>query len=475
MTAACIAGRVPLPVRRVRRTPVCFTMALTVWLAGCTPTGGGADTALEAHVDALVAPLVVAHEFSGAVVLTRRGKIVYERGFGMANHAAGLPFTSRTPSDGASLAKTFTASSIWWLTAEGRIELDAPVTRYVAEYPHTGTTVRQLIGHSNGLPADYAWFDAHFAATEPRTTPLMLALVAQHQPSPAFTPGTRFEYSSIGFDVAALLLERVTGKRYEDVLQARFFSPLGMRESFVRPARLAEWTGPRTLGYRWQDSTWVTVDVFDMEAFRGGSNIYFSARDLSRWASAHSAGTALPDGVWQAGGQRTSVGGKHTGLTGLNWYCDDARTRCFYTGDLNAFFSFVYWDRTRDHSVVYVSNSSLPAWRRAWLSRELIASLTNLRAVTPDETSFQRFTRDSIASVAGVYQAHSIGTITVVLTARSLRMRIADGLEYDLFQVSPDVLYAPGLDYWLAFSGGARPSTLHVRSVFFDAVLQRKR
>lgn len=87
------------------------------------------DPVLAQRVDALVAPLVAAHEFSGAIVLMRRGHTAYRRGFGMANHAAGVAFTPDTPSDGGSVAKTFTAAGVWWLAQERRIELDAPVSR----------------------------------------------------------------------------------------------------------------------------------------------------------------------------------------------------------------------------------------------------------------------------------------------------------------------------------------------------------
>jgi CubicO group peptidase (beta-lactamase class C family) len=447
---------------------------VTATLAGCAHTDAGKpDATLAARVDAVITPLVEAHEFSGAVVLTRRGQVVYQRGFGMANHAAGTAFTSDTASDGASLAKTFTAAGIWWLANEKRIDLDAPVQRYLAEFPHAQTTVRQLISHTNGLPANYEFFDAHFKPDEVRTTQAMLGVVAKHAPLPSFPPGHRFEYSSIGFDVGALLIERVSGLRYEDFLKQRFFSPLGMSTSFTRTPRLADWPGVRTMGYRWRDGAWVPFDVFDMEAFRGGSNLYFSANDLSRWASAHASGAGLPAAVFSAGLRRTEVAGQRAGLTGLNWYCDDANNRCYYTGDLNAFYSVAYWDRARDESVVFVSNSNLPAWRRATLARELTDALAEKPAQPRSVVTFERFSNETRAAIAGTYIAKDVGHVKVSVGKQGLRIRVADGPEYELFPVSREVVYCPGLDLWLAFSGGSPPSTLHISSLFVDSVLQR--
>jgi len=168
------------------------------------------------------------------------------------------------PSDGGSLAKTFTAAGIWWLVQEGRIKLDAPVTQYVSEYPHAHTTVRHLLSHSNGLPGYYEFFDPYFEKDEVRTTQALLRVVAKQAPAPSFPPGTRLEYSNLGFDAAALVIESVTGQSYETFLKERFFSRLGMSNTFARSARLADWKGVRTLGYRWRDAARQPFDVFDI-------------------------------------------------------------------------------------------------------------------------------------------------------------------------------------------------------------------
>lgn len=443
----------------------------TALLAG--PAGAAAGESLQARVDALLAPRVAAKEFSGAVVLTRRGEVVYQRGFGMANHAAGVAFTPDTPADGASLAKTLTAAGLWWLVHEGRIEIDAPVTRYMPEYPHAQTTVRHLIAHTNGLPPYYEFFDPYFAKDDVRTTRAMLRVVARLAPAPSFPPGSRFEYSNLGFDAAALLIEQVSGLGYEAFMRERFFERLGMRSSFARPARFADWKGVRTQGYRWRDAEWKPFDVFDMEAFLGASNLYFSAADLGRWASANAAGTAVPAAVFAIGQQRSQVGGQRSPITGLSWYCDDTGARCYYTGSLNAFHSFVYWDRERDEAAVFVSNSSMPPWQTISLQREVVSALAGRLARIEAAPSFERFDKSTRAAVAGEYFAEGLGTLKVSGSAERLRLQVGAGFEFDVFQVGRDVFYVPGPDYWLAFSGGQRPLAMHIRSMFVDTVAQR--
>lgn len=445
--------------------------ALLASLAGCAPEDRQA--LLDRRVESAVAPLLAAHEFTGAIVLARGGQEVYRRGYGMANHDVGEAFTPDTPSDGGSLAKTFTAAALQWLAHEGQVDLDAPVSRYLPEFPHAGTTLRHLISHSNGLPPDYTFFDAHFAPTEVRTTEAMLRVLARTQPIPSFPPGSRFEYSNFAWDLAALVIERVTGRPYETVLRERFFSRLSMQASFARPARFADWKGVRTLGYRWQDAGWTLVDVFDLEGFLGASNLYFPASDLARWASANAAGTALPAAVVAAGQQRPIIDGRPSDITGLSWYCDEAAVRCHYTGDINAFHGFAYWDRARNESAAFVSNSSLPPWQIVTLQRALVEALAERPPAADVRPQAQVMTDATWPAVAGTYVGDGIGVLRIIHGAEGFRVRIGDGLTLQAFPVSSDVLFVPGSAHWLAFSGGASPAVVHVRSLYVDATARR--
>jgi CubicO group peptidase (beta-lactamase class C family) len=460
-----------MPTRSTLRRWLGVPLVLALLLPACAHRAP--DDAVAARVDALVSPLVEARQFSGAVVLMRGGQVVFERGFGLANQAAALPFRPDTPNDGASLAKTFTAAGLALLVHEGLIALDMPVQRLLPEYPHAQTTVRQLLSHSNGLPPYYEFFDPHFGKDEVRTTRGLLAVVAREQPAPSFTPGTRFEYSNLGFDSAALLIERITGQDYEAFVVERFFKPLGMHSSFARPGRLADWRGVRTPGYRWRNGAWQDFDAFDNEAFLGASNLYFSARDLGRWASAFAGGRALPAAVLAAGQQRPLIAGQASAINLLSWYCDGANRRCWYSGSYNAFHSVVYWDRARDESVVYVSNSTLPPWPAITLARGLVDALAGAPAPTIAPPTFERFDRDSRPRIAGTYRADGIGRITVDAAPQGMTLRVDNGLAFDLFPVTREDFYVPGLDWFVRFSGGTTPTTLHLRSMLLDATARR--
>lgn len=341
-------------------------------LAGAALLGGCAlppahDAALARAVAAQVQPLVDARLFSGAVVLMRDGRPLVARGWGLANHALGLAFTPETPCDAASLAKNFTAAGVWLLVHEGRLRLEQPVQPLVPEYPHAGVTVAQLLAHSNGLAPDYGSFDRHFAPGQVRETRALLRLAALDTPAPRFVPGSRFEYSDLAYDALALVIEQASGQGYAAFVRQRFFGPHGLAQAFARPARLADWPGPRTRGYRHADGRWQDDDLFDGEAFVGGSNLQLSALDAARWGDAWARGRVLPPAADHAGAERAWLGGRRSAIDALGWFAppegrpaEPAARSGHNTGNYNGFRASLHWHRGRREVVAYVSNGGLP-------------------------------------------------------------------------------------------------------------------
>ena len=442
--------------------------------AGCA--GPAPDPApLAPRVDALVEPLVAARQFSGAVAVMRDGRLLHARGWGLAQHEAGIAFTPETPSDGGSLAKTFTAAGLWWLAHEGRLAMDQPVRSFVPEYPHDGVTLAQLLAHSTGLTPEYDHFDAHFRPGEVRRTAALLAIAGRTQPAPAFTPGSRFEYANLAYDTAALVIERVSGQGYADFVRERFFLPHGLVHSFARPAHFADWPLPRTRGVRWREGRWQAHDAYDDEAFLGGSNLIFSATDLARWGDAWAQARALPPAAERTGRQPPRIGGHASAINGLSWYCDASGLRCHYTGSLNGFHALVYWDRERRESVAFVSNSAVPPWPLIALQRALVDAAAGRPAAAPEPhaAGLKRIEPKALAALTGRYALPGVGSAVLTLEGERLRLQVDDGLVYDAHQVSREVFYVPGTDWWLAFSetptGGASPLRLHLRGMYHDA------
>ena len=452
-----------------------FLIGLAALLAGCTAAPAAPPVlSLQARADAVLHDVHSSADFAGAVVLMRDGQVVYEKAVGLAQRNPDRPFTTRTPSDGGSLAKTLTAAAVWELVAEGRLSLDDRVIRHVPEYPYPGHTVRQLLTHRNGLP-DYGVFDADFASGQVRDTTDLLRAVVKRQPQPVFAPGVDVEYSNLGFDTAALVVERITGQRIESWWRERYFVPLGLQDMFARTARFADWPVPRTVGYRREGGAWVLDDAFDGEAFIGASNVHASARDWARWGDGFASGRVMAAARLQAGLEEAMLdSGLGNRLTRLSWYCDAGLQRCHYTGAYNGFFSQVYWDRARREVVAWVSNSSLAPWACARLTRDLVDVLAGRVPATEAVPVLTAIPKAERTRWAGVYESVSIGRLAIDVAANGHSvLRVNGGERVSLIALPAGVFYAPMLELWLGFTGAADDPTLHIRSVFHVAQARR--
>ena len=173
-----------------------------------------------------------------ALALIENGRIVHERGYGIAD-TGGRAVTPHTPFILASTSKQLTGIAVQQLVQAGRIELDAPVSRYLpvfqtADDAHRSITVRQLLGQVSGFsvkqgretlaldggPDDTLEVNARRLAREPLTR----------------EPGAAFEYSNANYDLLGYLVEKVSGMPYAEYLQQRVLDPLGMEDSYTSKA-----------------------------------------------------------------------------------------------------------------------------------------------------------------------------------------------------------------------------------------------
>lgn len=424
--------------------------AAAALLAGCgTQPARVPDPA---PFDALAEHLHKDWGFDGAFVLSDAGGFRWERGVGMANAQAGARFTPDTPTDGGSMAKTFTAAAIHMLVSDGRLSLDDAVAAHLPSFPYPGVTVRHLLSHASGLP-DYALFEQEMEG-KVSSNSMLLELLARHRPPLAFEPGTRFEYSSLGYDLAALIVERRSGQSYEQFLRARVFGPLGMTHSFLRPANLDDWPGTRTVGYSLEGGMRAILDVFNLEGFYGGSNLYFSARDLDRWNRAWINREVLGWFARRRGMAREVFPPDlESALNPLSWYVSDDGSQAWYSGHWRGFYTLVYRDMHRDRSIVYVTNTNPPMWLRPLIVRAIDGIL--------DGEPFRPFQEPGFVAVEGVkdiarrYELAGVGGFEI-RHRNGLRFGQLDGRpEVQLFEVTPEVLVAPGYDAWLWFTPDA--------------------
>ncbi|MBI4540852.1 MAG: beta-lactamase family protein [Gemmatimonadetes bacterium] len=166
-----------------------------------------------------------------SVAVAVGGEIVWSEGFGYANVEHRIPVTPITKFRSGSIAKAMTGTGLAVLVERGQIDLDAPVRKYVPQWPekHPTITIRQLAGHLSGIrhydPQGEEFFN------KKRYTDLVDALEYFKDNALLFQPGSKYSYSSYGFNLLGMAMQRAGGKPYVILMHENVFEPLGMRST----------------------------------------------------------------------------------------------------------------------------------------------------------------------------------------------------------------------------------------------------
>ncbi len=220
---------------------------------------------------------------------------------GVADHRTRRPVTAYDKVRIGSITKVFVATVVLQLVAEGRVDLDAPVRRVLPGLlprRFAAVTVAHLLNHTSGLPD-------HVGIPEPRTpeevfqhrfdhwTPHEWVATATHGPL-KFAPGTRQEYRGINYVLAALIIDKVTGRPYGKAVEARVLRPLDLTHTVV-PGDDPRIHGRHVHGYlRMTDGTLRDITTYDPSPSRGEGDMISTTGDLDRMLAALFSGELLP-------------------------------------------------------------------------------------------------------------------------------------------------------------------------------------
>ena len=218
-----------------------------------------------------------------AVAAMRDGKILYQRGYGMADLDHNVPITADTVFHVASMSKQFTAAAIVMLAQERKLSLDDEVRKYVPELPDFGApvTLRQLVHHTSGLRDQWdllglaGWRYSLDLITDDDVLSIM-----SRQKDLNFPPGSKYMYSNTGYTLLAQVVKRVSGHSFREFTTSRIFQPLGMRNTHFRDDH-AEIVKNMAYGYvPAKDTFRISITNFDTV---GATSLLTTVEDLALW------------------------------------------------------------------------------------------------------------------------------------------------------------------------------------------------
>jgi CubicO group peptidase (beta-lactamase class C family) len=244
----------------------------------------GDDRTAAAAVDALFARWHTPESPGAAVLVLKDGAVVHAKGYGMANLEHGIPIRTNTVFDIASVSKQFGALAIGLLEAEGRLAFDDDVRRYIPELPDFGhtITIRHLVHHTSGLrdwpgTLRMAGWDYQDVISFDQ-----IIRMAVNQRDLNFVPGSAYAYSNTGYNLLALVVERVTGQTFAEWTAERIFRPLGMRDTHFHDDHTRV-VRNRADSYRPSSDGQTYHRIGNSLTALASSSLYTTVEDLVRW------------------------------------------------------------------------------------------------------------------------------------------------------------------------------------------------
>ena len=351
---------------------------------------------LEARVDRYLEPYLQTGNFSGSVLIARKGKILLAKGYGLASRDDKVANTPETVFHLASVSRIFTSAAILLLEQQGRLSVEDRLSKYLPEWPRGDEiTIHDLLTLSAGLPNINTLPGYHRWQQAPQT-PETLAETFRDLPLD-FDPGTRSVHSNSNYVVLALLIEAVSGRSYGAFLEQEIFAPLGMNQT-AHHGEAGRIIPQSATGYAPAGLADVTTaPAIDWSVKTGHGSIYATVEDLYRFDRALVNQTLL--------GQEAvnKLFTEHFPRNGYGWFIGErgGAQRVYINGRSPGFGS--YWARSvgEDVTVIVLGNlyNSVPNS----IGSDLLAMVLG----EPYEAPSIRFDPPEpalLAEVAGSYQ-----------------------------------------------------------------------
>ncbi len=372
--------------------------------------------------------------FMGSVLVMQDGKILLDKGYGMADVANGRPDTPDTAYHIGSITKQFTAAAILLLQDRGQLKVSDPVRAYLPDAPASWDriTLFDLLTHTSGLGDDGDDFAGRWAQDE---TPAQLFAAIRKEPL-KFQPGSQFSYSNAGYAILGLVIEKVSGRPYGDFLRDNLFTPLGMTHTAYNPPP----SPAQAQGYDGGvDGPIPTRNPLALSLGFAAGGIVSTTHDMALWQARLLGGQVLSPASLT---QMTTPFKANYGL-GVEVVKNEGRLDIKHNGEVPGFRTTEHYEPGEKLSIVVFSNFDTLA--PIVLGYDLIKVAHGLPGRLPHKP--YPVPPEILAGYAGTYVISPKLTLVVAFKDGRLTVKGGDYPEFALYGASDTLFYSKSLVY----------------------------
>ena len=296
--------------------------------------------------------------FNGTALVAKRGVILLNKGYGWKDAQSKTMNDSNSQYHLGSITKSFTGAAILKLQEQGKLSLSDKLDKYLPQYTiGAEVTIDNLLRHQSGIydiKSDSAFYRAQYAeGTHPVSKEWVFSLF-KDRPL-AFKPGTKTDYSNTGYLVLGWIIEKVSGKSYEQFIREQFLQPLNMLQSgfdFIGLKSPGKTTGYDLLN----DKVQRTIPPLDSTAAYSAGGMYSTTGDLYRWSQAIQANALLTEKSWKS----SYILPSKEVQFGLGWLSaiDDGKQYIVQNGNIKGFGTFYLQGVDNDIVIILLCNQN---------------------------------------------------------------------------------------------------------------------
>ena len=410
-----------------------FTSLLAIVLCGQSIS----QSSLAAAIDKVMGPYMNPAEPGGVVLVSKKGEVVYEKAFGMANVELNVANTDSSVFYIGSNTKQFTATAILQLVEKGKLALDDSIGKFIptCPYPVSSIRIEQFLSHTSGMGSRNET-PAYKAIDRKGMTPQQLVTYFTTLPID-FPAGSKWQYNNANFYVLGYLIEKLSGMTYANYITENIFKPAGMMRSYVGKEEAI--VPNRTSGYLNFRLGVQNTRVTTIESLYSSGGIQSTAGDMLKWNRALISGKLIKaESVALLFTPQTLLSGKQTKY-GMGFHLQDVRGSVAYRhgGLVEGFTSETLYLPAEDVYVVMLLNVET--------SKIPIVALTRIFAGIaigkPYSYTAQTIDKGKLGRYTGLYERVPGELINIALKDGKLTFQRPTGAVYELQYAGGDEFF----------------------------------
>jgi len=423
---------------RLLRSVFCLAVVLAV-------SASVAAQDLAPKFDQYLKALADQGRFTGSVLVSRDGKTLFAKGYGLANAELDVPNTPQTKFRLGSITKQFTATAILLLQERGRLNVHDPICKYIDNCPSAWSeiTIHHLLSHTGGVPNFTSFPDYVSKMMMPVTAQEM---IARFKDKPLdFKPGEKWSYSNSGYFLLGYIIEKVSGESYESFVKRNIFDPLKMSNSGYD--HFNSILKNRATGYSLDKGKMINSAYIDMTQPYSAGSLYSTVEDLFTWNEALFSDKLLSAKSRES--MMTPV--KNDYAYGLGVQTKSGRKVVGHGGGINGFSTYLVRFPADKITIVVLRNSDYGAPGPGQISLDLAAIMFGEKYEAPAPRTEVKVDPKIFDAYVGEYQLGPNFIITITKEGDRLMIQATGQPKFDLFPESESKYFLKVVDAQITF------------------------